>query len=94
MTIVPVMWSVWGALVVLMAALQVYRMSLTRDEENQVFLDDAFDQEKAAQSVIVAKVNKVEPIIKVTEWLVAAMTVVVVAYYVRDILQNLGLIGR
>lgn len=93
MTIVPVMWSVWGALVVVMAGLHVYRTSLTRDEEDQIFLDDSFEHEKVAQAAIVAKVNKIEPILKLTQWMVAAMTILVVAYYVRDILVNLGVLG-
>jgi hypothetical protein len=93
MTFVPVMWSVWGALVVIMAALHVYRSSLTRDEEDQIFLDESFDHEKAAQMAIVAKVNRVEPVLRVAQWLVVAMTVVVVIYYVRDILLHLGVIG-
>ncbi len=93
MTFVPVMWSVWGALVVIMAALHVYRSSLTRDEEGQIFLDDSFDHEKAAQLAIVAKVNKVEPLLRVAQWLVVAMTVVVIVYYVRDILAHLGVLG-
>ena len=93
MTLVPVMWSVWGALVVIMAALHVYRSSLTRDEEDQIFLDDSFDHEKAAQLAIVAKVNKLEPLLRVAQWLVVAMTVVVLVYYVRDILVHLGVVG-
>lgn len=93
MTLVPVMWSVWGALVVIMAALHVYRSSLTRDEEDQIFLDDSFDHERAAQSAIVAKVNKLEPLLRVAQWLVVAMTAVVLIYYVRDILVHLGVLG-
>jgi hypothetical protein len=93
MTFVPVMWTVWSALVVIMAALYIYRSSLTRDEEDQLFLDESFDHEKAAQATIVAKVNKVEPLIRVAQWLVIAMTVVVLAYYVRDILIHLNVIG-
>lgn len=93
MTIVPVMWSVWGALVVVMAALHIYRSSLTRDEEGQIFLDDSFEQEKTAQAAIVARVNKVEPILRIAQWLVVAMTVLVVAYYVRYFLVQLNLIG-
>lgn len=92
MTFVPVMWSVWGGLVVVMAALHVYRTSLTRDEEDQIFLDDSFEHEKAAQAAIVAKVSKVEPILRVAQWLVVAMTVLVLAYYVRDILVQLNVI--
>ena len=92
MTLMPVMWTVWGALVVLAAALHIYRGSLTKDEEDQIFLDDSFSHEKAAQAVIIAKVKKVEPALKVAYWLVAAMTAIVIAYYVRDILVQLEII--
>lgn len=93
MTLVPVMWSVWCALVIIMAALHIYRSSLARDEDGQIFLDDSFDHEKTAQAAIVAKVNKVEPILKVAQWLVLAMTVVVLVYYVHDILVHLGVMN-
>jgi hypothetical protein len=93
MTFVPVMWTVWSALVVVMAALYIYRSSLTRDEEDQIFLDECFDHEKMAQAAIVAKVNKVEPVIRVAQWLVIAMTAVVLAYYIRDILVHLNIVG-
>lgn len=93
MTIVPVMWSVWGALVVVTAALYVYRVSLTRDEEDQIFLDDSFEHEKTNQAAIVARVNQIEPVLRISQWLVAAMSAVVVVYYIRDILVHLGLLG-
>jgi hypothetical protein len=92
MTFVPVMWTVWAAFVVFAAALYVYRSSLTRDEEDQIFLDDSFEHEKAAQAVIVSKVAKVEPLVRVAHWLVVAMTVIVLTYYVRDILLQLGVL--
>jgi len=92
MTFVPVMWSVWGAFVVMMASLHIYRGSLEKNEDDQIFLDDSFDHEKAAQSAIVAKVQKIEPALRVAQWLVLTMTVVVVAYYIRDILLQLNII--
>lgn len=93
MTFAPVMWTVWCVLVAVMAALHVYRSSLTRDEEDQIFLDDSFEHEKIAQAAIVAKVSKVEPMLRVAQWMVAGMTVIVLAYYVRDILVQLNIIG-
>jgi hypothetical protein len=93
MTFVPVMWIVWSSLVAVMAALYIYRSSLTRDEEGQIFLDEAFEHEKLAQSAIVARVTKVEPAIRVSQWLVIAMTAFVLVYYVRDILVHLNVIG-
>jgi hypothetical protein len=93
MTFVPIMWSVWSTLVVVMAGLHIYRSSLTRDEEDQIFLDDSFEHERSAQAVIVARVSKVEPVLRVAQWLVVGMTVIVLAYYVRDILVHLNIIG-
>ena len=92
MTFAPLMWTIWAAFVVFTAALYIYRSSLTRDEEDQIFLDDSFDHEKAAQAVIVSKVAKVEPLVRIGRWLVVSMTVVVLAYYVRDILLKLQII--
>lgn len=92
MTFVPVMWSVWSALVITMVCLHLYRSTLARDEADQIFLDDSFSQEKSAQEAIVARVNKIEPMLKVLQWSVAAMTGIVVAYYVYDILVQLNII--
>jgi hypothetical protein len=91
MTFVPVMWTVWSAFVIFAAAMYIYRSSLTRDEEDQIFLDDSFEHEKAAQAVIVSRVARVEPLVRAGKWLVVAMTVVVAGYYVRDIAMQLGL---
>jgi len=86
---VPVMWTVWAAFVVFTAALYVYRSSLTRDEEDQIFLDDSFEHEKAAQAIIVSRVAKIEPLVRVGRWLVIGMTIVVIVYYIRDIMLQL-----
>jgi len=91
MTFVPVMWTIWSAFVVFAAVMYLYRSSLTRDEEDQIFLDDSFEHEKAAQAVIVSRVAKVEPWVRAGRWLVIAMTLVVIAYYVRDIMVQLRL---
>jgi hypothetical protein len=92
MTFMPIMWAVWGALVVLMLSLHIYRSSLEKNEDDQIFLDDSFEQEKAAQLAIVAKVNKVEPALRVSKWLALAMTLVVIGYYIHDILLQLNVI--
>jgi hypothetical protein len=92
MTFVPVMWTVWAAFVVFTAAVYIYRSSLTRDEEDQIFLDDSFEHEKTAQALIVSRVAKIEPLVRVGRWLVMAMTAVVIAYYIRDIMVQLHLL--
>jgi hypothetical protein len=86
------MWTVWGVLVVILAALYIYRSSLTRDEDDQIVLDESFNNIKDEQAAIVAKVNKIEPLVRVCLWLVGAMTVFVIVYYIRDILLQLSII--
>ena len=67
-------------------------LNLTRNEEDQIFLDDSFSQEKAEQAAIVAKVAKIEPVVRLARWLVIAATVFVIAYYVWDILLQLHIL--
>ena len=92
MALVPVMWSLWGGLVALMILLHVYRSSLEKNEDDQLFLDDSFQHEQAEQTAIVAQVQKVEPALRLAKWLVVTMTVVVIVYYIRDILVHLNVI--
>lgn len=85
---VPIMWSVWGVLVLLVAVLKVYTSRLTRDEDDQIILDDSFDHVKSEQAAILAKVHKIQPIEHLAIWLVGIMTVVVIGYYVVDIFNQ------
>lgn len=85
---VPVMWSVWGAFVLILIAVKIYTLRLTRDEDDQVILDDSFNHLRAEQAAIVAKVNKIQPLERTTLWLVVAMTVVVIGYYAIDFMNQ------
>jgi hypothetical protein len=85
---VPVMWSVWGLLVVLLAAVNLYMSRLARDEEDQIFLGESFDHERSAQAAIMEKVNKVQPFKRLTLWLLGAMTLIVVGYYIFDVIRQ------
>jgi hypothetical protein len=84
----PVMWSVWGAFVLLFIVVKIFTGRVARDEESQIFLGDAMLQEKSAQAAIAAKVNKIEPVRKATLVLVGLATVFVVGYYLFDIYRQ------
>lgn len=86
------LWSVWGAFALFFAVLHIYRSSLGRDEEDQIFLDDSFEQEKAAQAIITAKVAKIDPWIRIATWLLGAVSIMVIAYYIRDVLLQLNIV--
>lgn len=88
MTFVPIMWSVWGFLVLVMAALLMYRSRLTRDEEDQIFLDDSFSHEKNAQAAIMARLEKFQPVVKGSEIVVIVATLFVAGYYIMDVVNQ------
>jgi hypothetical protein len=88
MSLVPVMWSVWGALILIMAVLYLYRSSLTKDEEDQIFLDDSFNHEKNAQAAILEKVHKIQPLLTGALVLTGLATLFVIGYYVVDVINQ------
>jgi hypothetical protein len=88
MAVAPVLWAVWSLLVAITAALFIYRANLTRDEEDQIFLDDSFEHERSAQAAIVARVNKIQPYLRIALVLAAVATLMVIAYYIVDILNQ------
>ncbi len=61
---------------------------LTRDEEDQIFLDDSFNHERTAQAAIADRVNKIQPIVKASIWLAGTATVLLVLYYIYDIFNQ------
>jgi hypothetical protein len=82
------MWAIWGVLVLATLSLKIYTGRLSRDEDDQLILDDAFDHLKTEQAAIVAKVNKVRPLSVTSLWLAAAATVFVIGYYIVDIVNQ------
>jgi len=81
----PIVLSVWALCALFLAVIHLYRSRLTRDEEDQIFLDDSFSHERTAQAAIVTKVHKIEPLVKTSHWLVGAATLLVIAYFVYEI---------
>ena len=86
---VPAMWITWGTLVTITLVLSVFRSRLERDEEDLLFLGDSLPQEKAQQAEIVAKVNRMQPIMRVSISATALMSAFVILYYLRDIYVQL-----
>jgi hypothetical protein len=82
------MWAVWAAFVLLMIVLKMYTDRLARDENDQLTLDEAFDTLKTEQAEIMAKVNRMKPIRRVVFGLTGIMSLIVVSYYVLDIVNQ------
>lgn len=88
MPFVPVMWSVWGLTILVLAFMFLYRSRLSRDEEDQLFLGESFSHEQTAQQAIIAKVNKVQPLIRVSKIVAGVATLFVIGYYLTDVFNQ------
>jgi len=56
---------VWGVLTGVLIVLLIYRSTLTMKEDDQLFLDDSASAMAKDQMEIMAKVNKITPLVKV-----------------------------
>ena len=84
MNALPLLIVIWAVFTGLFLALLAYNGTISRYEENQLFLDDINGNEKQQQSSIVRKIQKTLPYIRTLGTLSAVMTVVIIAIYTLD----------
>jgi hypothetical protein len=73
----------------LFLALLAYNATITRYEENQLFLADINANEQQQQTSIVRKVNRLMPYIRIVGSLSAVIAVAIVAIYTWDAWQKI-----
>ena len=54
----------WGIVTVVFIILLFYRSTLTRQEDDQLFIDESASSMAANQRELIAKVNKISPLIR------------------------------
>jgi hypothetical protein len=84
MNALPAMIVVWAVFTGMFLSLLAYNATLTRYEENQLFLDDNNGGEKQAQTAIVRKIQKMTPYIRTLGSLSALMTVMIISVVTWD----------
>jgi hypothetical protein len=89
MTVMPILWIVWGVVAAVLLILLGYRGTLTRYEEDQIFLDEATSMQSQEQSDIQHKLEKIRPFLMIMLWVVGALTLVILGMYIRDAVTNL-----
>jgi hypothetical protein len=54
----------WGVVTGIFLILLFYRSTLTRQEDDQLFIDESSSSRATEQSRLIAKVNKINPLVK------------------------------
>ena len=84
MNALPVLIIVWAVMTGLFLALLAYNGTITRYEDNQLFLADINANEQQRQTKIVSQVNKTLPFVRVLGSLSALLTIAIIAIYTWD----------
>jgi hypothetical protein len=89
MAMLRILVIAWGAVGAALLVLLGYRGTLTRYEEDQIFLSDSVSVESQQQSDIQRKLLRIRPALVAMVWTISALTLVILAVFVKDMLGHL-----
>ena len=85
----PALIVVWAVVTGLFLALLAYNGTITRYEENQLFLDTSNANEIQLQAAVLSRVNRIVPYIRALGSLSALMTLLIIGIYTWDAWQRI-----
>jgi len=72
----------WGVLTAILIVLLIYRSTLTMQEDDQLFLDESESHMAKEQLEIMAKVNKLNPMVKILGAVSGLMFLVIAGLFI------------
>lgn len=89
MDVLRVLVIAWAAVGAALLVLLGYRGTLTRYEEDQIFLSDAVSMESQQQSDIQRKLLRIRPALVAMVWAIGALTAVILVVFIKDMVSHL-----
>ena len=65
MHIVPALWIIWTVFAAILLSLLLYRGTITRYEDDQLFLDDISERQHRENDAIIRKLALMQPYLRV-----------------------------
>ena len=72
----------WGIVTGILLILLFYRSTLTRQEDDQLFIDESSASKATEQQQLIAKVNKINPLVKIVGATSGGMILVIAGWAV------------
>ena len=72
----------WGVVTGILLILLFYRSTLTRQEDDQLFIDESSASKATEQQQLIAKVNKINPLVKIVGATSGVMILVIAGWAV------------
>lgn len=89
----PLIWLliVWGVLTAILIVLLIYRSTLTMQEDDQLFLNESESHMQTEQTELLAKVNRITPLVKILGAVSGVMILVIAGLFIYQGLNNTGI---
>ena len=88
MHIVPMLWVVWAVFAALLLILLLYRGTITRYEDDQLFLDDISARQHKENDAIIHKLAVIQPYLKVFTGVTSILTATIIGIYAWDAIKT------
>jgi hypothetical protein len=91
MHVSPVLWIVWAAFAAVLLMLLLYRGTITRYEDDQLFLDDISERQHKENDAIIRKLAKIQPFLKVFTGVTSILTATIIGLYAWDAIKTFNM---
>jgi hypothetical protein len=88
MSIVTLLWIVWAGITTILLVLLAYRGTITRYEEDQMFLDPASGHQQQEQNLIMQRVNRIQPFVRIMTGATCVLSATLIGVYVWDAIRQ------
>jgi hypothetical protein len=88
MHFIPTLWIVWAVFAAILLMLLLYRGTITRYEDDQLFLDDISDRQHKENDAIIRKLNKIQPFLRVFTGVTSILTATIIGLYAWDAIKT------
>jgi hypothetical protein len=88
MHFVPLLWIAWGVFAAILLSLLLYRGTITRYEDDQLFLDDISDRQHKENDAIIRKLARIQPFLRVFTGVTSILTATIIGLYAWDAIKT------
>jgi hypothetical protein len=88
MHFIPMLWIIWGVFAAILLSLLLYRGTITRYEDDQLFLDDISERQHKENDAIIRKLAKIQPFLRVFTGVTSVLTAAIIGIYAWDAIKT------
>jgi hypothetical protein len=87
MHVAPALWIVWAVFAAILLMLLLYRGTISRYEDDQLFLDDNSERQHQENDAVIRKLNKIQPVVRALTGVTTILTATIIGLYAWDAIK-------